>query len=385
MQREKKYTHKIALLATGDEVCAGDIVNSNSQEIALRLTSKGMKVRMHMSAPDTIHEIETAIQFLLSTHDALIITGGLGPTSDDLTRYGLAHVLQRELIFDKETWNAICARLKRFGYATPPESNRQQALFPAGAEIIPNLKGTAAGCMISHDNKIIFMLSGPPDECLSMIDEVVLEKLQKANFSQILFYKKWLLLGVSEGRIAEELDKLAEPFDCTTGYRLAYPYIEFKVYGNKKDEFDALVKLAESAVQSYIIDDGQVAASTLLQEKLKKTAYSLDVIDFATGGLLEATLKVPEITSLINFNQKLKSLPENTIQIEIVGLEEFWTNQKECTQTNLKIIFNQLDEINLSIPFRGQHVKNYAVELICREILKVLENDKVQITKNVLS
>ena len=138
MTRETSIPYKIALLATGDEISHGDIVNSNAQEIALRLANNGMQTRMHLVAPDSIREIEQAMQFLLDTHEALIITGGLGPTSDDLTRYALSKVLNQPLVFDEETWEALCSRLKRFGYTTPPESNRQQALFPKNAAIIPN-------------------------------------------------------------------------------------------------------------------------------------------------------------------------------------------------------------------------------------------------------
>ena len=132
--------HSVALLATGDEICNGDIINSNSQEIAQRLFNQGIHVKTHMTVSDNLTDLETAMQFLLQDHHALIITGGLGPTSDDLTREALSHVLQRPLIFDEPTWHAIVARLNRFGFHTPPESNKQQALFPTGATIIPNPK-----------------------------------------------------------------------------------------------------------------------------------------------------------------------------------------------------------------------------------------------------
>src|SRR5690242_8233045 len=119
--------HKIALLATGDEIIHGDILNSNTQEIAAQLFNHGISVGTHMTVPDNMTEIETAIQFLLKTHRGLIITGGLGPTSDDLTRYALSHAIANPLVFDENTWKTIVERLARFGYHTPPETNRQQA------------------------------------------------------------------------------------------------------------------------------------------------------------------------------------------------------------------------------------------------------------------
>ncbi|MDR3491817.1 MAG: competence/damage-inducible protein A [Gammaproteobacteria bacterium] len=366
MQREKDISHKIAILATGDEVCAGDIVNTNSQEIALRLTTLGMHVRMHMAAPDSVNEIERAIQSLISTHDALIITGGLGPTSDDLTRYALAKAINRPLHFDNATWEAICARLKRFGYATPPESNKQQAMFPEGATIFPNPNGTAAGCMIQQDNLHIYMLPGPPSECLPMLENSVIDSLKSAGFQYVEFHKKWLLFGASEGKIAEELDSLTKNYNCKTGYRLCYPYLEFKIYSKDETEFQKTIKAIEPTLRPYMIDNGQQSASELLKEKLSTHHYFLRIQDNATGGLLEATLKTPNTISSISFSDA--SQPDS-LNIEINGLKEFWENKKECAHSQIDIIFNENPAIKKEFPFRGSSIKYYAVEFICQQIL----------------
>ncbi len=371
MQREKNISHKIAILATGDEVCAGDIINSNSQEIALRLSVQGMHIRMHMAAPDTINEIEKAIQFLLDTHDALIITGGLGPTSDDLTRYALANAINRPLNFDTDTWNAICVRLQRFGYQSPPESNRQQAFFPEGASIIPNPNGTAAGCIVELNNQRIYMLPGPPGECLPMLDNVVIDSLKLADFQHVGFHEKWLLFGVSEGMIAEKLDALVKPYHCTTGYRLCYPYIEFKLHGNEKKEFMHVAQIVKSTIQPYLIDNGKFIASELLKKILSETNCFLDIHDHATGGLLEATIKTPKTFSYVSFSEE-KTSSLNHLRIKILGLKEFWENKKNCTNTHLEIKFNEAKAITIDLPFRDQRVKQYAVEFICQQILPIL-------------
>lgn len=258
MSRDKlSTTHQVALLATGDEICNGDIINSNSYEIAQRLFSAGIQVNTHMTLPDNLAALEQGMRFLLENHSALIITGGLGPTSDDLTRQALSHVLQRPLVFNEPTWEAIVARIRRFGIHPPPESNRQQALFPRDAIIIPNPNGTAAGCMVkqtsaNHHEQFIFMLPGPPAECLPLFETVVLPTLKNNSFQKIVCYKKWVLQGVSEAAIAEKLDTLAKPFDCVTGYRFCYPYIEFKLYSNNEADFNALLPLINAAIAPYL-------------------------------------------------------------------------------------------------------------------------------------
>ncbi|EKD73108.1 MAG: hypothetical protein ACD_45C00461G0005 [uncultured bacterium] len=373
MTRDTASINKIALLATGDEISNGDILNTNSQEIAHRLFSEGMHVGTHMVVTDHIVEIEQAIQFLLRTHNALIITGGLGPTSDDLTRYALSNAIHRPLVFDEATWNGIVNRLKQFGYATPPSSNRQQALFPEGATIIPNANGTAAGCMMTSDLQLIFMLPGPPTECLPIFEQVVLPKLKQSGLQQIEYHKNWLLFGVSEGQIAEKLDAIAKPYDCITGYRLCYPYIEFKLHSNRQNDFNTLVPQIEHVIQPYLIGDGSQPASQLLRDQLTKLDFTLNVHDFATGGLLESLLKTPTTYSHLQFDPK----KNHTHQIMIKGLDEFWQGTSNKSQTRLEIHFtfpNKSDVIHADIPFRGLRVKHYAVEFICWKILDFFIN-----------
>ena len=385
MTRDKSSaTYQVAILATGDEICNGDIANSNSQEIAQRLFSHGIHVGTHMTVADNLTDLATAMQFLLQNHCALIMTGGLGPTSDDLTRQALSHVLQRQLIFDEPTWQAIVARLQRFGFHPPPESNKQQALFPEGATIIPNPNGTAAGCMLkqaslsaedSGAEQFIFMLPGPPMECLPMFDKVVLPTLKSNHFQKILYYDKWLLFGISEAQIAEELDRLAEPFDCTTGYRFWYPYIEFKLYSNNQADFTRLVPLIEKAIAPYLIGNGKAAASDLLKEKILTLNSTFIICDFATGGLLESILKTPETNAKLRFSYDLKNISSTELQVNILGLTEFWQNQTDYTNTLLEIHFiaqKKQHENKISLPFRGYRIKQYAVEFICWQVYKFL-------------
>lgn len=362
--------NKIALLATGDEITNGDILNSNSQIIAQKLFSNGMQVGTHMTVSDNIAEIERAMTFLLASHRALIITGGLGPTSDDITRYALGKVVQAPLVFSETTWDAICERFKILGYLdTPPEGNRQQALFPAGAAIIPNPNGTAAGCKMDYQDRTIFMLPGPPFECLPMVDQHAIPFFKQAQFQEILFYEHWLLFGVGESFIADQLDALAQPFSCTTGYRLAYPYIEFKLFSDNEKDFNTLIPLIEKTIQPYLLNAGKHPASVTLQDTLSKLDYVLRIRDLATGGLLENTLKTPETCGHVDFSDHTNPM------IEITGLTEFW-QAIDTSDTQLTISFADGTSVQKQIQLRGRssRVKQYAVELISQQIESFIKN-----------
>jgi nicotinamide-nucleotide amidase len=373
MTRTCHFPYRIALLATGDEIARGDITNTNSQEIAHQLTAASMEVRLHMTAPDTIAEIEQAIQFLLASHHAIIITGGLGPTSDDLTRIALSQALEKPLVFDETAWQSIVQRLKKLGVDNPPESNRQQAFFPKDAAIIANPHGTAAGCMVQHQEKFIFMLPGPPSECLPMIETIVLPTLKNAGFSRNQQHQHWLLFGVSEGKIAQELDAIVKPYGCTTGYRLFYPYLEFKLYSDQQIEFLAALTEIEKAIAPYLLGNGQQTASASLTEKIINKQFTFTICDHATGGALESILKTPATHTFVHF----ATASTDTPRLEINGLTDFWQGKLEANITDLGIKFYEQDyqhELLTEIPMRGKRVIPYAVEYICHEINLFLDS-----------
>lgn len=244
---------RIALLATGNELTEGDILNTNGQKIAQLLVDNGLVVGLHVITSDDENDIVTALRFLLSSHQIVIITGGLGPTSDDRTRYALSTVLNKELLFDEISWKHICVRfaqLKR----VPHVSNRQQALFPAGAHIILNENGSAPGCAIDCQNKTIYMLPGPPGECLPMFEEAVLPTLIKQNAGGKRTKLSWLLHGAVESEIAAMVDEIVKPYSLITGYRFERPYLQVKIYLQISNPIDEIYALVNNILQPYLVD-----------------------------------------------------------------------------------------------------------------------------------
>src|SRR3990167_9660439 len=311
---------RIALLATGDELVNGDILNTNGQAIAQALFDLGMEVGMHLVVADQQAEIENAIQYLLTHHKALIITGGLGPTSDDRTRFALAKALNQELILDESCWEAIQARLNRYTLTNQPISNKNQALFPQEATIIPNDNGTAAGCYLEHNQKVIFMLPGPPSECLPMFKQFIIPQLQKQQLAEPIIHKKWLLFNVSEGEIADRLDTLAAPYDITTGYRINFPYVEFKAHSKDEKKLAAFLTAANSLLQSHQLNPESLPASQMLINFLMNSDKAISLDDQATKGYLLKTI------TTLNTYQKIFNNKQTKIgraHFELTGIPEY--------------------------------------------------------------
>lgn len=145
----------IALLATGDEIINGDTLNSNAHYLAHALSSEGLTVGRHMSCSDSQADIHECIQFLAKDHSILIIIGGLGPTSDDRTRFALGQFMGTPLIEFPKALEHVQNRLLRSKLALT-EGNRQQAKFPPQAVLLPNPNGTALGCLCEWNGQLFF-------------------------------------------------------------------------------------------------------------------------------------------------------------------------------------------------------------------------------------
>ena len=361
----------IAILATGDEIIHGDTLNTNAHVIAKALSSEGLPLGLHLTCSDKEKELNDSIRFLLEHHTIILSIGGLGPTSDDRTRFAFARTLGLDLVEYPEALEHIQARLNRA--SLPFDSgNRLQALFPAHSTLLPNSNGTAMGCIFSAQEKLFILLPGPPSECLQMFDNSVLPYLQKMQHShkQLL---SWQLFGVAEGQVAEQLEKALLGIDCSTGYRLDMPYLEFKVRCEALTA-EQVKQIVDPLVASYIISPPKRKASQLLREQLVLMNKSVSIIDRATGGVLETLLRRPENAAFLSFYDKKGS----DFYCEITGIDAYWESDNSSTRTELVMKYhNQKSsgEERHSIPYRGHsHVLGYAAEWLSFRILKIMNS-----------
>jgi isocitrate dehydrogenase len=286
---------KISFLATGDEIVSGDIQDTNSRLFAQAIHQLGGLIYQHLQVTDKKNEISLALEYLLRHSDAVVITGGLGPTSDDTTRFAIADVTKAPLVFYQPAWDFIVTRLARYNVAVS-ESNRQQALFPQDADIYPNLFGTAFGSHVEWQGRHIFMLPGPPKECVPMFEKYVLPHLIQLNFLHKKKLRRWLTLGLVEGEIAAEIDLIAKSYAVETGYRWSYPYLEIKVAADEDVNLVELVNKIDRRLEQHIVSiDGQEAIVGL-NNALLNFPKILHVYDAATQGQLAKMLVHPQLT-----------------------------------------------------------------------------------------
>ncbi|KTD48544.1 competence damage inducible protein CinA [Legionella rubrilucens] len=347
-----------ALLATGDEIVIGDTLNTNGQQIAHALHAEGLALGLHMTCGDDETQIYQSLSYLASQHDIILITGGLGPTSDDRTRYALARLMGVGLEKFPEALEHIQKRLRHSALSLST-GNQQQALFPPGATLLPNPNGTAMGCYCYWQNKLLILLPGPPRECLPMFNQHVLPLLQtSAHTDKTLL--KWRVFGVAESQIAQQIDEAVQALDCETGYRLETPYVECKVRC-RESLVEKVRDIIEPIVAPHTIATTEKKASEALCDLIIARNVHLSIQDDATGGVLQRLLQQPENYPLLAFN----SQTPQPLHFHITGLEEYWHQQDTGTTTEVRIAYTSAKRQGQEcreLPYRSPLVVHIAAE-----------------------
>ncbi len=360
---------QVAFLCTGDEIINGDVLDTNAPYFAQKLIDHNFVPGIRLAVSDDQKAIESAIHYLLKDHAVLITLGGLGPTSDDRTRFAVAAALNQTLKFDTASWECIIDHFKQFNREVT-ENNRKQCLFPDKADIYPNTRGTASACCITQGEQLIFMLPGPPNECCPIFNYEVLPRLLKTDFQQTTFRRSWMLLGTCESKIAKSLDNLLKNRKCNISYRCSAPYLEVKLHSIDKNALENLAPQIETQIQDTLISCNGKTASDILFEYLQRIRCVISIDDRATQGRLATRLMQPKLYNQLFFNDK-----ETDIKVILYGLEDYWqghtvesTSLSIVIQKSGKIISNQM----IKIPVRGDKTLAYAVEYACQVLFKKL-------------
>lgn len=280
--------NNVAILAIGTELTSGEVTNSNAAWLATRITEFGLNCDTHITVPDRRDLMHWALEEAMDGHGIVIVTGGLGPTSDDFTREVIATSATTRLIWNEEAWTQIKKRLESVG-APIVESNRRQAHFPEGATIYPNNYGTAAAFSIRCGRCMIIALPGPPQEVEGLWNDHLKNFIASlAPASKSLKPLRWRCLGISESKLGELVEDSLKESAYLTGYRTNMPYVDVKVWvpENRQVEFENnWQKKLEAVISPWLVGrDGKDTA-----EKFRSTcplAVPIYILDRATRGYL---------------------------------------------------------------------------------------------------
>jgi len=197
------------VVAVGTELLLGQIANTNARELSERLAETGLDVLHHQAVGDNVDRIAEAVGLALGRADVVVVTGGLGPTGDDVTREGLAKAFAVELEARSEIEGFLREKFRRLE-RDMPDSNLRQALVPSGARYVLPERGTAPGLVLRRDDKVVYAVPGVPAEMREMLEGAILPELRERAGESTIVSRVIKTAGMAEAQVAELLDDLFE-------------------------------------------------------------------------------------------------------------------------------------------------------------------------------
>ena len=280
---------KVNLLLTGNELMTGDILDSNSAMIAQLCFDEGIQIALKSTIPDDFQLLISEIDRLSQHAEVLIVNGGLGPTSDDLTAEALAKVLGRELAIHSqalahlETWS-----IKRNYPLT--EANKKQAFLPKNIDLVANKTGSAVGFKVRHNNCLIICTPGVPHELKTMMIEEILPTL-KAMLPDNIQPKRvrYRIFGFGESNLQQAIHEQYPdwPKQVELGFRASMPLLELKLKVDKQEDrylLDEWKLKIEALLGAHIVTQDTQSLASVVVQLLAEKALKITCAESCTGG-----------------------------------------------------------------------------------------------------
>jgi len=318
------------ILAVGTELLMGQIANTNAQYISQRLAELGVCVYFHSVVGDNPARLEETLNRALDRSDIVITTGGLGPTKDDLTKEVIAKTMNRKLVFHEEVFEKVRDFFMR-KHRIMVKNNEKQAYLPANCLVIPNLNGTAPGCIIEEGNKAVIMLPGPPKEMQPMFSDTVFPYLKQKK-GLVLVSKMLKIFGIGESEMESRLINLIDKQDNPT----IAPYVSqgeitVRVTARCANEEEAskllnpVVNEIKEKLGSLVYSEEGESLEQVVFNLLKENGLVMATAESCTGGLLAG--KITSISGASEIFEQGYITYANKAKIDNLGVLEETINK----------------------------------------------------------
>jgi nicotinamide-nucleotide amidase len=317
---------KIGILTIGNELMNGRIADTNASFIAREANQQGWSVEAILSVGDDFDAIKDRLNYLLSLADAVICSGGLGPTSDDITTEAVARAFNLPLYTDENVLNYIKDIFTKFNFRWV-ENNAKQAMFPKGAEVLPNARGTAPGFCLKLSGKLIFVIPGVPAEAKLMVTNSVFPVLRKHFPQDELYITKQTIrtFGLGEAAVDDKVKDIDfQSLGVSIGFYPVFPENHIVLIAKSKNQEDAQRNLqkAQEAVlarlRDYIFAYGEQTLEEVIGELLTERKLTLAVAESCTGGLIVSRLT--DVSGSSDYLERGLVTYSNAAKISMLGV-----------------------------------------------------------------
>ncbi len=281
------------IITIGDEILIGQVIDTNSAWMASELTKLGFSISQIVSIPDNEKNIASSINEALKLNNLIVLTGGLGPTNDDITKHTLCSLFKTELEFNTAVHADIKKFLKQRG-GKMNTLNRDQALFPKAAKLLRNRQGTAPGMWFEQNGKVVISLPGVPWEMKGIFNDEIADKATSFFELPNNFYQTVMITGIAEAQLALKLNNWENQLPASI--KLAYLpspgviRLRLGIKGkNKKllqETIEAEVKKLHKIIPEIIFSDTEVTLQEAIGKLLINSNKTLSIAESCTGGTI---------------------------------------------------------------------------------------------------
>lgn len=291
---EKRNIESAEIITIGTEMLLGALVDTNTAWLSTHLAELGVGIYRHTTVGDNRERVVGAMRDAAARSDLVITTGGLGPTSDDLTNECLALLSGREMVEYEEARRHVDDMFARFG-RKPTPSNYKQALFPEGAALIPNPLGTAMGALLEIDGTLFATLPGVPGEMKGMFGETLAPLVRDRSDGSIVSKTLWFS-GMGESALAEKVQDLLDAEDPTVAPLAGQGKVRLRVTSRAatpeeaEEKIDPVAQEILSRLGDYYFGEDEETLESAVGRLLKESGATLALAESCTGGLLAKRL-----------------------------------------------------------------------------------------------
>ena len=322
---------KVEVICIGDELLIGQTINTNATWIGAEFVKQGVKVEFCTVIKDVKLDIINAIDLALTRVDVVVVTGGLGPTKDDITKHTLTEYFNTELEIDQEVLEHITMFFKKRG-RNMLDVNIQQAAMPRGCKVLSNDRGTASGMWFDVNNQVVISLPGVPNEMKHILKKRGFPLLLERFGSKALFQRTLQFQGIGESYIADRISDLEEQMlidNLSLAYLPSAGLVRLRLSGklnlNHKVMISKYISEMYRRFPAYIFGEEEDTLSDVIGRILLEKNLTLGTVESCTGGAISSeVVRIPGSSkyfkgSIVSYSNEIKI---DLVGVDIVDLEK---------------------------------------------------------------
>lgn len=315
------------LIFVGTELLLGQIVNTNAAYLGENLARLGVDLYHCSVVGDNLDRIKNTVKTALERADLVVVTGGLGPTFDDITKEGIALTVGRELVYDPRVMEQIEEHFKRAKHTILPMHRRQAYVLSSGCQVVPNPIGSAPGLIIEADGKWIIAMPGVPREMKRMCEDNIFAWIAEKAGKNTIRSKVLKVCGMGESTVANELDDILKPLTNPTIAFLAQPNevsVRITAKANDGEEADRMIRVVVDQIRARLGDnifaEDDQTMEQIVGSMLSERYKTLAVAESCTGGLISD--RITDISGSSNYFLGAIVAYSNQVKMDLLGVLE---------------------------------------------------------------